>query len=64
MLMDFVRRASPREMMDVRSMIKPAAAAMAAVRATREDLDIMEGYLCRADAAQTLETLVHPTSGT
>lgn len=56
LFMDFVRRASPVEIMEVRSMIEPAAAAMAAVRATREDLDLMERYLREADAAQDLET--------
>lgn len=56
LLTDFIRRASPVEIMEVRSMIEPTAAAMAAVRATREDLNLMERYLAEADLAQELET--------
>lgn len=54
-LWSFVRRASPLEIMEVRLMIEPAAAAMAAVRATREDIAIMEHNLREADDAQNFE---------
>lgn len=56
LLMDYIRRASPVEIMEVRAMIEPAAAAMAAVRATQEELDLMQRYLQEADETQELET--------
>lgn len=50
-LAELARGSSPSEIMEVRLMIEPAAAALAAYRANAEDLRQMRGYLADAERA-------------
>lgn len=54
-LVDFAREASPVEIMEVRFMIEPSAAALAAIRASAEDLRQLQGHLAAGAAASRLD---------
>lgn len=54
-----LRGASPADLMEVRLIIEPQVAALAASRATAEDLEEIEGHLRRSLAAQGLAEFEH-----
>lgn len=54
-LVEFAREASPVEIMEVRFMIEPQAAALAAIRASAEDLRQLQSHLAAGAAASGLD---------